>query len=143
MTLHGIGITQDNGYLQPLVLEQIEETAKSLQVPFSIPTDRLLLPDRYVGDGYAIPTGEMKEAVKLVAETEGILLDVFTGKAMDGLIDLIKKNMFTKEDHILFVHTGGSPALFANTDPFLWMNDCERTCTSIRECTSCDLNHFS
>ncbi len=62
----------------------------------------------------------MKEAVKLVARTEGILLDpVYTGKAMAGLIDLIQKGTFMKEDHILFIHTGGSPALYANINLFL------------------------
>ena len=53
--------------------------------------------DEYVGPGYAVPTEEMVEAVKLVAGTEGILLDpVYTGKAMAGLIDLIRKGYFKK-----------------------------------------------
>ena len=58
----------------------------------------------------------MVEAVQLLAKTEGILLDpVYTGKAVAGLIDLIRKGNFNKEDNILFVHSGGSPALYANT----------------------------
>lgn len=59
----------------------------------------------------------MVEAVQLLAKTEGILLDpVYTGKAVAGLIDLIRKGNFNKEDNILFVHSGGSPELlYANT----------------------------
>ena len=54
-----------------------------------------------------------------VSKTEGILLDpVYTGKAVAGLIDLIRKGTFNKEDNILFVHSGGSPALYANTSLF-------------------------
>ena len=62
----------------------------------------------------------MVEAVQLLAKTEGILLDpVYTGKAVAGLIDLIRKGTFNKEDNILFVHSGGSPALYANTSLFV------------------------
>ena len=63
----------------------------------------------------------MVEAVQLLAKTEGILLDpVYTGKAVAGLIDLIRKGTFNKEDNILFVHSGGSPALYANTSLFAY-----------------------
>jgi D-cysteine desulfhydrase len=59
----------------------------------------------------------MVEAVQLLARTEAILLDpVYTGKAMAGLIDLVRKGYFKKNENVLFVHTGGSPALFAYTD---------------------------
>jgi len=75
--------------------------------------------DEYVGPGYAVPTEEMVEAVKLVASTEGILLDpVYTGKAMAGLIDLIRKGYFNKDENVVFVHSGGSPALYAYTSFF-------------------------
>jgi len=53
-------------------------------------------------------------AIRLVAQTEGIFLDpVYTGKAMAGLIDLIKKGRFKSTDTVIFIHTGGIPALFA------------------------------
>lgn len=120
VTLTGIGITQDNDYLRPLVHKHIDQTAAYLDIPFEIDKEELQFYDEYVGEGYAVPTDEMIEAVKLVAETEGILLDpVYTGKAMAGLIDLIQKNTFTKEDNVLFIHTGGSPALYANENLFL------------------------
>jgi D-cysteine desulfhydrase len=68
--------------------------------------------DDWVGPGYAEPTPAMIEAVRMVASLEGILLDpVYTGKAMAGLIDLVRKGRWQKDERILFVHTGGSPAL--------------------------------
>ncbi len=61
----------------------------------------------------------MVEAVKLVAKTEGILLDpVYTGKTMAGLIDLIQQGYFKKDDKVLFIHSGGTPALYAYTSAF-------------------------
>ena len=61
----------------------------------------------------------MKEAIGLVAETEGVLLDpVYSGKAMSGLIDLLRKDTFGKDENIVFVHTGGQAGLFAYEPAF-------------------------
>jgi L-cysteate sulfo-lyase len=68
----------------------------------------------HVGEAYGIPTPAGLEAVHLTARTEGILLDpVYTGKAMAGLIDLCRKGVFTKDQNVVFLHTGGFAALFA------------------------------
>ncbi|MCE9859433.1 D-cysteine desulfhydrase [Raoultella planticola] len=70
--------------------------------------------DDYFAPGYGTPNDEGMEAVKLLAQLEGILLDpVYTGKAMAGLIDGINQKRFKDEGPILFIHTGGAPALFA------------------------------
>ncbi len=70
--------------------------------------------DEWVGPGYSLPTPEMVEAVKLTARHESILLDpVYTGKAMAGLIGMIRAKEFSPKRNILFLHTGGSPALYA------------------------------
>ncbi|ASV19634.1 D-cysteine desulfhydrase [Klebsiella sp. 10982] len=70
--------------------------------------------DDYFAPGYGTPNEEGMAAVKLLAQLEGILLDpVYTGKAMAGLIDGITQKRFKDEGPILFVHTGGAPALFA------------------------------
>ena len=62
---------------------------------------------------------DFMEAVKLLASTESILLDpVYSGKAMAGLIDLVRKDYFPEGSNVLFLHTGGSPALFAYLDTF-------------------------
>ena len=62
---------------------------------------------------------DFMEAVKLLASTESILLDpLYSGKAMAGLIDLVRKDYFPEGSNVLFLHTGGSPALFAYLDTF-------------------------
>jgi L-cysteate sulfo-lyase len=75
--------------------------------------------DSYFGEAYGVPTAAMKEAVGLLAETEGVLLDpVYSGKAMAGLIDLVRKATFGKDENIVFVHTGGQAGLFAYEPAF-------------------------
>ena len=70
--------------------------------------------DEWVGPGYSLPTDEMVAAVRLLSRLEGVLLDpVYTGKAMAGLIGLVERGEFAKTDKVLFVHTGGAPALYA------------------------------
>ncbi len=79
----------------------------------------LILDSHYVGDGYGI-VGELEtEAISLVARLEGILLDpVYTGRAMGGLIDMIRSGKLSAADKVLFWHTGGTPSLFAYADSF-------------------------
>jgi D-cysteine desulfhydrase len=70
-----------------------------------------------VGDGYAIVGETEREAIRMVASQEGILLDpVYTGRAMGGLIDLIRWGAFTRGQTVLFWHTGGTAALPAFAD---------------------------
>lgn len=69
--------------------------------------------DQYVGEKYGVPTEAGLEAIRLCARREGIFFDpVYTGKAMAGLFDLIGKGHFSRSDKLIFIHTGGSPALF-------------------------------
>ncbi|KAA9017060.1 D-cysteate sulfo-lyase [Niallia endozanthoxylica] len=115
----GINVSRGKAAQEEKVFQLTTEHAAHLSLPNSINRDAVTCFDEYVGPGYAIPTPEMIEAVKLMARTEGILLDpVYTGKAAAGLIDLIQQGHFNKEDSILFVHSGGSPALYANTSLF-------------------------
>lgn len=70
--------------------------------------------DQYAGKGYGVLQKEVVDAIRTVAEAEGILLDpVYTGKAMWGLIDLVHQGYFDKDETVVFIHTGGTPALFA------------------------------
>lgn len=76
--------------------------------------------DDYVGEAYGLPSPAAMEAIALAARTEGLLLDpVYTGKAMAGLIDHAKKGLVGKESVVVFIHTGGLPALFAFKDEIL------------------------
>ena len=77
------------------------------------PADVLANAD-YCGAGYGVLTDAEREAVKLFAKYEGLLLDpVYTGRAAARMIDLIRKGFFKTDETVLFWHTGGQPALFA------------------------------
>ena len=97
---------------EEMVYQLVRQTAAHLSIATEIPREAILCFGDYVGPGYSLPTDQMAEAVRLLARLEGILMDpVYTGKAMAGLIDLVRQGYFNKEENILFVHTGGSPAL--------------------------------
>lgn len=76
--------------------------------------------DGHVGPGYGLPTPCMIDALTLLARTEGIVLDpVYSGKAMAGMIDHIRKGTSGSNEDIVFLHTGGSTALFGDKHLFL------------------------
>ncbi|QWA09420.1 D-cysteine desulfhydrase [Sodalis ligni] len=78
-----------------------------------LPREQVSVNSDYVGEGYGLPTEGTLEALRLLAQLEGILLDpVYTGKGMAGLIDLIRKGQFGKDENVVFIHTGGSAGLF-------------------------------
>jgi D-cysteine desulfhydrase len=111
--VYGINVSGEKRAQEALVFELVQETARHVGIRDDIPRDAVICFDDYVGPGYSVPTPEMAEAVRLLARTEGILLDpVYTGKAMAGLVDMIRKGHFKKDDNVLFVHTGGTPSLY-------------------------------
>jgi D-cysteine desulfhydrase len=103
------------------VLERLSaETAKHLGLDFHFSRDDFQVNDDYLGAGYGKPAGPEREAIRLLAQTEGILADpVYTGRALAGLIDLIRKGTFDKDEAVLFWHTGGTAALFAYVEELL------------------------
>ena len=110
----GINVSRKKLQQEEHVYGLATRTAAHVGVPGTLPRDAIVCFDEYVGPGYSLPTKSMVEAVQMLARTEAILLDpVYTGKAMAGLIDLVRKGYFKKGEHVLFVHTGGSPALYA------------------------------
>ena len=115
----GIGVNRPKAKQQEAVHSLANQALELIGVDARVPTDKVVAYDDYVGPGYSLPTDAMVEAVKLLATTEGILLDpVYSGKAMSGLIDLARKDYFPKGANVLFLHTGGSPALYAYLDCF-------------------------
>ncbi|MFC7404594.1 D-cysteine desulfhydrase [Georgenia alba] len=89
-------------------------------LPGDLPREKVVVRDEYVGPGYSLPTDEMTEAIQLFARTEGILLDpVYTGKAAAGLVGMIRQGELAAGEKVLFVHTGGAPALYAYPDAAL------------------------
>jgi len=98
------------------VMRIVEGIASLMGAP-APSADLLTLRDEFLGPGYGIPTDTMIEAVTLCARLEGLLLDpVYTGKAMAGLIALVRSGEIAKGETVVFWHTGGTPALFAYAD---------------------------
>jgi 1-aminocyclopropane-1-carboxylate deaminase/D-cysteine desulfhydrase-like pyridoxal-dependent ACC family enzyme len=95
------------------------ETLHLLGVPLLDLSSRVHVVDGYQGEAYGLPSDAMREAVMLTAQTEGLLLDpVYTGKAMAGLIGHVRKGKFTRDQTVVFLHTGGTAALSAYLDAF-------------------------
>lgn len=100
--------------LTSLVTKLASATAVHLGIDNQALEKRIEVNDKYIGRGYGVVGDLEREAILLVAQLEGILLDpVYTGRAMGGLIDLIRMGMFTPHQTVLFWHTGGTPAIFA------------------------------
>jgi L-cysteate sulfo-lyase len=115
----GIGVRAPREVQEGNVFRLARETAEYLGLGDVIAREDVVANCEYVGGGYGLPTEGMVEAVKLVAQTEGILLDpVYSGKAMAGLIDVIRKGELKVEENVVFVHTGGSAALFGYPEIF-------------------------
>lgn len=116
----GINVSRTKEAQEKLVYELVEKVAAKVGIESPIPKEAVVCFDDYVGPGYSLPTDSMIEAVRMLAETEAILMDpVYTGKAIAGLIDLVRKGFFDQDEKILFIHTGGSPALHVYADCFL------------------------
>ncbi|MFN3347085.1 MAG: pyridoxal-phosphate dependent enzyme, partial [Candidatus Bipolaricaulaceae bacterium] len=112
----GISVSGKAEPLRERIRRNLQEALHFLELKIPVHDGAMEVYDEYVGPGYAVPTPAMREAVELVARTEGILLDpVYTGKAMAGLIDLVRRGAFRPEQNVVFLHTGGVPALFADT----------------------------
>jgi L-cysteate sulfo-lyase len=112
----GISVRQKKERQVTAVHALAQATATLLEAT-PVPSSRTLVDDGYVGEGYGIPAASTLEAITMMARTEGILLDpVYTGKGMAGLIGLVRQGFFKPTDNVLFLHTGGSTALFAYED---------------------------
>ncbi len=116
----GISVDHPADELRTQVAALTTATATHLGLePHSI-MDQVLVNDDYLGQGYAVVGEIEREAIRLVAQREGILLDpVYTGRAMGGLVDLIRWGAFTRGQTVLFWHTGGTAALPAFADKLL------------------------
>ena len=110
----GISVDEDKETLTQVVSRLATETASLIGHPRSHTPTQIVASTDYLGAGYAIMGQPEREAIKLFAQTEGILVDpVYTGRAAAGMIDLIRRGVIGKDETILFWHTGGTPALYA------------------------------
>ena len=117
--LLGIGVRAPKDKQEQMVFDLAQKTADHLDTGIKIERDKVRAICDYVGAGYGLPTDGMIKAVKLLAQSEGLLFDpVYSGKGLDGLIDQIKKGYFAGMDNVVFLHTGGSAALFGYPETF-------------------------
>lgn len=110
----GVSIDETEDWLKSHVSALASDASEKLGERINFTPEDVLATDAYCKAGYGVLTEAEREAVKLFAKYEGLLIDpVYTGRAAAGMIDLIRKGFFKKEDVVLFWHTGGQPALFA------------------------------
>jgi D-cysteine desulfhydrase len=111
----GIGVSRDPEQQVPLVMREAQQTAELLGLRGELPASLVVTNGEYWRPKYSVPNARMVEAVQLLARTEAILLDpTYTGKAMAGLIGLARQGELKKGENVLFLHTGGLPALYAS-----------------------------
>lgn len=109
----GISVRQKHDFQVNAVHGLTERTLTKIGGP-SIGTEKIIVDDGYVGDGYGLPADSTIDAISVAAKFEGLLLDpVYSAKGFAGLLGLVKADFFKPSDNVLFLHTGGSVALFA------------------------------
>ena len=112
--LLGISVDEPQRDLQVRVASLASDTSERLGSRIEFTSDEVLVNADYCAAGYGVLTRAEREAISLFARHEGLLLDpVYTGRAAAGMIDLISKGFFRRDETVLFWHTGGQPALFA------------------------------
>jgi D-cysteine desulfhydrase len=110
----GISVDEPAHVLQARVANLASQTVELLGEKASFQADEILVDDHFLGSGYGVVGEPEREAIGLLARAEGLLLDpVYTGRAAAGLLALIRAGFFSPDLTVLFWHTGGAPALFA------------------------------
>jgi D-cysteine desulfhydrase len=111
----GISVDESEEWLKQHVSQLASLASEKLGKRIEFTPGEVLVNANYCSAGYGVLTEQEREAIRLFATCEGLLLDpVYTGRAAAGMIDLIRKGFFKKDETLLFLHTGGQPALFAD-----------------------------
>jgi len=109
----GISVAASTAAVTAYVKAIANATLRELGEAPSVTEEEVIVTDDYLGEGYGIMNQAVVNALGLVAREEGVLLDpVYTGKAMAGVLDLAEKGFFRAGEQVVFLHTGGTPALF-------------------------------
>lgn len=117
--LLGIGVRAPREKQESMVYDLACKTIDFLGMGGQVARNSIRANCDYVGPGYGLPTKGMQDAIKMLARLEGLLFDpVYSGKGLDGLIDLVRKGHFAEMENIVFLHTGGSAALFGYPEVF-------------------------
>ncbi|MCW4456838.1 D-cysteine desulfhydrase [Microbacterium sp. MPKO10] len=110
----GINVSDAHDTQRARVLALARDASSLAGGSYPVTEDMITVRDDFVGAGYSLPTSSMSEALTLFAQLEGVLLDpVYTGKAAAGLVGMIRDGTLRSAKSVVFVHTGGTPALFS------------------------------
>jgi len=111
--LVGVSSSAKSGFLSERIVQYANQASEFLELSTRVSAEDFILHDQYVGPGYAKSYPGVKDAIRLAAQEEGILLDpVYTGKCMHGLLDQIRGGAIAKDHTVVFLHSGGAPNLF-------------------------------
>ncbi|MGB8648376.1 MAG: D-cysteine desulfhydrase family protein [Anaerolineae bacterium] len=117
--VYGISVSRASAPCAERVSKLVQETAEFIGVPLALAPGDVIVNDQFIGPGYGIVTPEARNAICLVAQTEGIFLDpVYTGKTMAGLIALARQGDIPHGATVVFWHTGGQPGMFGYAGEF-------------------------
>ena len=120
MIVDGISVDKPASELAPIIAELSTSVLDLLELGGTIKPDKVMVDDRFLGEGYAVMGALEREAIRLFARYEGLLLDpVYTGRAAGGMLSKIRSGEISANERVLFWHTGGTPALFAFADTLL------------------------
>lgn len=123
----GISVSRTTRQMQKRTAELANEASEMIGAEIQFAEDDIRCYDEYYGSAYGVPTESGKEAIVTSARLEGLLLDpVYTGKAMAGLFDLARKGVLDPNRTVVFLHTGGTSALFAFEKEFRDLAQCRK-----------------
>jgi 1-aminocyclopropane-1-carboxylate deaminase/D-cysteine desulfhydrase-like pyridoxal-dependent ACC family enzyme len=112
--VYGLVVAKPAQELAGAVLSMANDVSAAIEGP-PIASEDVLLDDAFLGGGYGVPSAAGQTAIEMLARAEGVLADpVYTGKALAGLLALVRGEAFSADDSVVFIHTGGAPALFAD-----------------------------
>lgn len=116
----GISVSRPRKLCEEIIYDLIQECVQSFNLDINIEKQDINVYDEFIRQGYGLAGQNVVETMKFLAKKEAIILDpVYTGKAFDGMLNLIKRNIFKKEEPIIFLHTGGAPLFFSNRQLYI------------------------
>lgn len=111
----GISVQKPAEWIKPRIMEKLKAISELLDIDLRLSENDIVVDDRWIGERYGIPTSEGVNAIKMVGRTEGIVLDpVYSGKGFSGLVGWIEEGSIKPDESVVFLHSGGVPALFAS-----------------------------
>ncbi len=118
--VHGVSIERPVDQLKSIITPLANQTAEYLGLDIRLDESDVIIHGDYTGPAYGVATEECLEAIRMCARTDALLLDpVYTAKTMSGMIDHIRTGQIGSDETVIFLHTGGVPAVFADTDSII------------------------